>query len=201
MTTKNDMPAEIYVSNGHTRAVSETPHPEYWEQAKYIRADLTQPSGDVGEALDALNWLQENFEYCLPSPVIDEKCNVIKRALSQQPDAGLLEAINPIILKAKYLVEFCWQKNKESKRHPNDLGISMDLNCGIIYKIYDAISRAEQKGQHHSRIVEALKAENVTLTNELYQHRKRLFPYGMNEVVELKKRIAELESILEARGM
>lgn len=59
---------------------------------------------------------------------------------------------------------------------------------------------------HHDRIVEALKAENVTLMAIIDQLQNRIGHWQvahseMVTEVDLRVRIAELEAILEARGV
>ncbi len=53
---------------------------------------------------------------------------------------------------------------------------------------------------HHDRILKAKDAEIEKLKDALHKEQNRLFPSWVKESVLLKKRIAELEAILQARG-
>lgn len=112
--TNNEMPDEIYASHSLTNQYwTRDEHPALGEQTKYIRADLTQPAGDVGEALDKLlGYTKRNddnkFRYF---DKIDAAAETIRRALSQQPDAKLLAALE--IVEAVICHEVCSSTNKQ----------------------------------------------------------------------------------------
>lgn len=129
MTNNNEMPDEIYVRCVTEKTLSavrpDSPIAQAeWagrlKRTKYIRADLTQPAGDVGEALEWLNHLISLDPVLGGLAICDEDkpyVDTIKRALSQQP-------VPPVYHDTDY----------SSPLRPKRLEYTM---CGKIYAVQD----------------------------------------------------------------
>lgn len=94
MTTQNEMPDEICVTKAINLVMlddnrlfrygtwNDAVTGDQTRAVKYIRADLTQTAGDVGEALGAVKQLKEKTKYL--SNIHPSIFDCIERALSQQ---------------------------------------------------------------------------------------------------------------------
>lgn len=108
-----------------------------------VRADLTQPAVDVGEALEKLDQMRlraYSHANISNSPKdmkewIDRDYDAIKRALSQHPDAELLEALEMWVRDGDHLIPRT-RENMFTKAEENLLETFTE------FKVH-----AEQKGQ------------------------------------------------------